>query len=545
MSWHAPSVENTRCAVLWGHNPNMAAPPEMQRIAAARKKGAKLIVIDPRRIAAAKEADIHIQPRPGTDCALALGMLNVIISEGLYDRGFVENWTTGFDQLAEHVKDYTPEKVEKITWVPADSIRETARLYAKTKPACIFYGPTLEQTVSGFEAARAMNTLRAICGNLDVPGGEICISLPLVNLMRLPEKWGDLEKPPRADEFPMYSGAWGLFMGCTGIPTSYVETILSEKPYPIKMMVFSGVNPMVTFPNVTRLKQALEKLDFMVVMDLFMTPTAEMADIVLPACTFLERTDELHNTYMLYENTPYGIFASQAIEPLGESWPDWKFWIELARRMGYGEYFPWKSSEEIIDYYLEPSGLTVKQLKESPSGVPFGTIKGLDYFEQHPEELRFPTPSGKVELYCEALKEMGYDPLPVYREPAESPLSNPELSKQYPLILTTGARLLEYSDSRYRNLPKMRRRKPKPVAEIHPASAEKHGINDGEMITVESIRGVLSIKASVTEDIMPGVVRIAGVWPEGTANILTDDAPACPIMGYPELRSVLCRVKSS
>ena len=543
-SLHCANTEKAKCIVLWGHDPYKSSPPVAQRVTTARRKGAKLIVIDPRRTAPAKEADIHVQPRPGTDGALILGILNTVILEGLFDRDFVEKWTLGFDKLSERVESYPPEKVEGITGVPAERIREIARMYATTRPACILQGfGTLDQVASGFQNSRGMSILQAITGNVDVPGGLRQIALPPINLFRLPEKWGEMMKPPKADEYPLMSGDWGVFAGISVAPTPWVETILSEKPYPIKMMIFDSANPMVTFPNTNKVKKALEKLDFVVVSDIVMTPTAEMADIVLPGTTFLERTDLAHNDYLVLLDTPYMIVGKQAIEELGESRPTWKFWIELARRLGYEEYFPWQSAEELIDYYLEPSGITVKQLKESPSGFPCGTIKYADYFEEHPEELRFPTPSGKVELYCETLEKMGYDPLPSYAEPAESPMSDPELARDYPLILTTGIRLTEYKNSGLRNMPKSRKRMPEALAEIHPESAAKSGISDGEVMIVETKRGATEIKAKVTEDIIPGVVGIPFGWVQGNANVLTDDAPACPGSGYASLKSMLCRVR--
>jgi len=541
---HVANIENAKCIVLWAHNPDISSPPNSQRVAAARRMGARLIVIDPRRTAHAKKADMHVQPRPGTDGALILGILNTIISEGLYDREFVEKWTLGFDKLAEHVQSYPPEEVEELTWVPAQRIKEIARMYATTKPACIVQGLcTLDQVVTGFQNARGICILHAITGNIDVPGGLRQTVLPPMNLLWLPEKWGDMAKPPMADEYPLMSGNWGVFAGIAATPGAWIEAVLREKPYPIKVMIFEGANPMVNFPNTNKVKQALEKLELSVVRDVVMTPTAEMADIVLPGTTFLERTDLAHSNYLVLMDTPYAMLGKQAIKELGESWPTWKFWIELARRFGLGEYFPWRSAEELIDCFFEPSGITVKQLKENPSGITCGTIKYAEYFEEHPEEQRFPTPSGKVELYCETLEKMGFDPLPGYTEPAESPVASPDLAKDYPLILTTGARIMEYKNSRYRNLPKSRKRMPEALAEIHPESAAKSGVSDGDMAIVETSRGAIEIKVRATEDIIPGVVSIPFGWVQGNANVLADDAPACPESGYASLKSILCRVK--
>ena len=538
------SPGESKCIILWGHNRYVSSPAVAQPITVARKKGAKLIVIDPRRTPSAKEADIHIQPRPGTDGALLLGMLHTIITEGLYDKEFVNNWTVGFDKLAERIEQYPPAEAERSTGVPAEKIKEIARMFATIKPACILLGWTpIDQSASGFQASRAICILNTITGNLDIPGGSRQIAMDPINFLGLLDIWGDMPKALGEDEYPLFCRLHGVWVFSISPPSIWADAILKEKPYPVKAMVIAATDPMVTAPNTNKFKQALEKLDFLVVMDIFMTPTAEMADIVLPAVTFLERTDILHGNYQSIYAIPYALLGKKARKEAGESWPDWKFWAELAKRMGYGEYFPWQTAEELIDYYLEPSGVTVRQLKENPSGISFGQIKDEEYFRQHPEQQRFPTPSGKVELYCEALEQMGYDPLPHYTEPPESPVASPDLAREYPLILTTGARLMAYKNTTLRNLPKLHKKTPEAAVEIHPQSAEKYGISDGDMVIVESKRGSIEIRAQVTEDIMPGVINIPYGWAQCNVNILTDDAPACQESGYPSLKSILCRLK--
>ena len=532
-----PDVEEAKCIILWGHNPHASLPPEVRRIENAIKNGAKLIVIDPRRIPFAKGADIHAQPRPGTDAALALAMVNTIIVEGLYDKEFVEKWTIGFDKLAEHVKKYSAEEVERITWVPAGTIKEMARTYAKTKPACIAQGTnSLDQQASGFQNTRVIAALEAITGNIDVRGGSIRVSGKLrLKHVRLSEKVQSL-KLIGAEEYPItYKMGDRIFGGMQCM--EWPDILLTGKPYQITTMIVAGANPAVVWPNSNKVRQALEKLDFLVVMDIFMTATAEMADIVLPATTFFERTDISAMGGEIL-NAPYVILRKPVIEPLWESWPDWKFWFELAKRMGYGQYFPWEDIEEALDYFLEPMGLTIRQLKEeSPSGVTFGALEYGEF-----ERKGFNTPSGKIELYSQALKDLGYDPLPEYLENPESPISTPELAREYPLILTTGARELEYWHSQHRNLPELRRRVPEALGEIHPNTAEKYGIRDGDMMVIETKRGGIEIKAKVTEDILPNVVNVPHGWSQANVNILTDNTPADPISGYPVLKGLLCRV---
>ncbi len=539
-------VENSRCIILWAHNPQKSEPQIVPRIEAARKNGSKLIVIDCRRTQYAKTADIHVMPRPGTDAIIMLAMINTIISEGLYDKDFVEKWTTGFDQLAEHIKQYPPEKAEEVSGVPADKIREIARMFAITKPACIQQGwGCLDQVESGFQNSRANCILHAITGNVDRPGGILHVALPVTNFPRLFDRLGDV-KPPLSDEYPLFGGPLGLSIASATATIVWIDTLFTEKPYPIKAMYVAGSNPMVNYPNTSKVKRALETLDFLLVMDIFMTPTAEMADVVLPAATFLERTDIIHIPYASIAAVPYAMLGEQAVPEMYESWPDWKFVCELGRRMGYGEDFPWQTVEELIEYYLEPSDMSVRQLKEeSPTGVRSGTVEDEEYWRQHPDQPRFPTPSGKVELYCETLKGIGSDPLPIYIEPEESPVSSPDVAKDYPLVLTTGARVNEYWHSCFHRIAKLWQRTPEPVAEINPESAAKYGVADGQMVILETRRGRIELKASVTEDIMPGVVSIPHGWAEANANVLTDDAFHDRQSGYPNLHALLCRVGSA
>ena len=221
-----------------------------------------------------------------------------------------------------------------------------------------------------------------------------------------------------------------------------------------------------------------------------------------------------------------------------ESWSDIRFWLQLAQHMGYGDYFPWKGETELFDYILKPMDLSTKYLiEEKPEGIVFGTYNCKEY-----EEKGFPTRSGKLEIYSEALEEMGYDPLPVFREPIEGP-ANQGLFSEYPLILTTGARLLEFYHSQFRNVQSLSKRRPEATAQINPASAKRYGVEDHDLIMVETQRGRIQIRAEVTEEIIPGVVSISTGWTESNVNMLTDETPYDPVLGYPSLKCQLCRIK--
>ncbi len=528
-SVYEPDVENSNCIIVWADNPQATYPVIHSKILKARKRGAELIVIDPRRISLAKDADVHIRPRLGTDNILLLAMINIIISEELYDRELVESWTTGFDKLADHVKQYTPEEAERVSGVKVGDIKKIARIYATTKPASMQIGFKLAQTQCGFQISRSLAILSAITGNIQVPGGDLHSFYLPKRSPRLPELMGDL-KHPTANEFPIHS-AFPIFL-FEGNMTNWGDLVLND-PQKIRSMIVSGANPAITWPNSKKVRKAVDKPEFLVVMDGLMTATAQMADIVLPACTFLEKMASIQwRGWSL---------RRPVIEPQWESWPDSKFWLELAGRMGYEQYFPWKNDEEIIDYFFEPSGLTVKKILEAYSEgyIHPQTVPG----EQQYKQKGFQTPSGKVELYSGLLEKIGQDPLPTYFEPRESPISTPELFKEFPLALTTGTREVEWYHSEHRHLDKLRRRIPEPMAEIHPDTAVKYGIADGEPMVIETKIGSLQIKAGVTDDIMPGMISVPHGWDEAPENMLTDDRPADPISGFPALTALLCRVR--
>ena len=521
--------ERTKCMLVWGKNPVESFPAQADAMNAELGRGGKLIVVDVRKTPLAKKADIHAQVRPGTDCALALGMLNVIIAEELYDKAFVRDWTVGFDKLAEHVKGYSPERVEETTWVPAETVKKMARIYATNKPAYISLGISMDHCTNGIQTIRAISSLIAITGNLDIPGGNIYVPRLQQANLRVQDKISS-EDTGISAEYPLYT-QYSLEQTATPL----ADKILTEKPYPIKGLLLGGGNPILTWPNANKLVKAFQKLDLLVVVDIFMTDTAKLADIVLPGTTFLERQDI--RTYAPHSADALFVYTNKVIEPVGNSMEEWKIWAELGRRMGYSEYFPWRDTDEIVEYLLKPSNLTLQQLKQNPQGVNYAEQEFQKYLKNG-----FNTPSKKVELYSETLGKHGYDPLPTFHEPAESPFSRPDLAEKYPLSLITGSRIVPYLHSQFRNLPSLRRLAPEPLIEIHAQTAENLDIVDQDLVEVESLRGSIRLRARLTEDIPPGVVSVQHGWSEANANILTDDEARDPISGYPSFRSALVRV---
>ena len=545
-------VENSKCAIVWGGNPSQTYVPWLKRAMKAKAGGAKLIVIDPRFTGAVSKADIWLQVRPGTDGALALGMLNVIINEELYDKEFVEKWCVGFEELKERVQEYPPERVAEITWIPAEDIEKAARTYATTKPATIYAQVANEQSFNSTQTCRAVACLRAITGNLDVKGGNVfnCVGSGFsvfggmwfcAKKWRLPEELE--EKRLGAKEFPLLCGPPSP-IGVIHWPT-LCKAVLTEKPYPIRAM-FVANNLLLAMPNSREVYKALNKLDFLVVEELFMTPTAELADIVLPSATWLEM-DEIVDRSLNTLCT-----RRKAIEPVGECWDELKITYELANRMGL-KFSIWPELnhyEEYEDYRLRGAGITFADLKQK------GYVSTPMEYKKY-ERDGFKTPSGKVELYSSVFKEFGYDPLPTYVEPFESPISTPELVKEYPFILITGGRNIVYRHSMGRNIPWLRELVPDPVMQIHPETAEELGIREGDWVWIETPRGEGRIKqkAKLTQGIHPKVVHYMAHWwyPEKPApdhglwesniNVVTSsDPPYEVICGGCPTRGLLCKI---
>jgi len=535
---------NPACVVIWGCNPIWTNPDEYiaENISRVLAAGAKLIVVDPRLTYLSSRADVWLQLRPGTDTALAFGMLNVIIDEGLYDRDFVTHYCHGWEQFVERVKEFPPDKCAEITWIPAEKIREAARLYAKTKPAAINWGISIEETINCTDNNRILLDMMAVTGNLDVPGGNALYVPPPVNPTSRFGKHRDLtreqqDKQLGGDQFKLAKRVALI------TPKVCWDAIMTGEPYPIRAIQLHGSNPVTTRANAKEVYEALKKLEFMVVADLFMTPTAELADIVLPAASWLE----INYVGDLWKRHGY-VFARQKIIQVGECWSDYKMFNELGKKIGQEEFW-WDEEEDALEYLLEPSGLTWEQFKNK------GWLAGEMEYRKY-KDKGFSTPTRKLELYSTILEEWGFDPLPTYREAPESPISTPELAEKYPYILTTGRRIQSFFHSANRQIPWLRELCPDPIVEIHPDTAAKHGIEDGDWVWIENQRGRIQQKALLTKGIDPRVVAAHHAWwfPEiktpdhgwdiSNINILTDNSleAADPTIGANNLRALLCNI---
>jgi anaerobic selenocysteine-containing dehydrogenase len=566
--------ENTKCILLWGGGgPRYWDVFWKAAVKSRKEKGTKIIVIDPRGIDTVKHADLWLQIRPGTDCALALGMINHIIEKELFDKAFVEKWCSGFKELRERATAFPLDEVSRVTWVPADKIRQAAEWYATLKPAVTNHGMGIEHLGNVIETLHAHFILSALCGNVDEKGGDV-FTTPYPGIIheqaiaaheRLPEK--QINKTLGMERFRLFSRK-GFDFVQTHVrkvygnevfnrtsyevfahgPTIY-RAILTGNPYPVRGMITLSSNPMVTAPNTKLVYQALKSLDLYVVADFFMTPSAQLADYVLPATTYLERP---------WLWTYSGIVGSEralpkSVEGKYDRRDDYDVWRGLGLRLGQGADWPWKTLEDLYDYRLAPIGVTFKQFMEQG-----GFLSSPKEYRRY-EKSGFATPTGKIELYSRTLEALGYDPLPQYAEPAESPYSRPDLAGEYPLILTTGGRHLPFYHSEHRQVPSMRKMHPAPIVQIHPETAEELGIQGGDWIWIESPRGRITQKCELFDGIDRRVVHVQhgwwypeeegadpslhGVW-KSNCNVLTDDDPdVCnPISGGWPLRPLLCKV---
>ncbi|MFH1480300.1 MAG: molybdopterin-dependent oxidoreductase [Pseudomonadota bacterium] len=533
-----------KCIMVWGNNIVISNPDEYKGEPFSRSldRGAKLIVVDPRFTRLAARADIWLPIRPGTDTALALGMLHVIVNEGLYDEEFVENYVHGWKPFVERVNEYPLGKVEEITWVSKEKIREAARLYATTKPAGIQWGVAIEQQVNCADNDRVLMALMGITGNIDVPGGQVLFKPPKI---RNASQFGAHKLLPKGQFEKRLGGHRFRLAGNFAIinPKCVWDAILEEKPYPVKMLFFISSNPLMTRANAREVYRALQKVEFMVVSDFFLTPTAELADIVLPAATWLEM-DYIAD---FWKRHGY-IFPRRKVIQVGECRSDHEMLNDMACRVGQGKHW-WDTFEGALDYILEPMGITWQEFKK------MDFIRGDVAYQKH-KDKGFSTPTRKFEIYSTLLEKWGYDPLPAFREPPESPYSTPELYKDYPYILITGRRLPGFFHSENRQVPWMRELHREPVVEIHPETAKAEGIEEGEWVVIESPRGKVRQRAKLFAGMDPRIVsaehawwfpekKEAGLgWDESNINILIDNAyENCdPAMGATHVRSLLCRI---
>ncbi len=511
---------NTNCIVLMGHNPRRHSwTPLYNYIRQAQARGAKLIVMDPRKSSSAERADIWLPLKVGSDGAMMFGWLKVIFDEGLYDEDFVANWTIGFEDLRKRVDEFPLERVAALTGCDSEMIAKAARTYATQGPSIIPWTPVTDMQRNSTSSIRLQSILRAVCGYVDVPGGETLQGFnPDVvpeSAIEMHEALSEEQKAKQlgADTHPAFTyrgqdalrgpskRVWGqeyanLIMGChMANPSATFRAMAGEGPYPVKAFFFLGNNPMMSYANMPLIIRAMMNQDLIVAHEQFMTPSAQLADYVLPGDSWLERpwlTDSFgwSSTVRVSE---------KSMEPPGEAKSTFEFWKRLADALDRPEIVPWATLEDFYDVRLEATGMTFAKLVET-TDVYFAKPEFRKY-----EKTGFATPSGKVELKSSVLENLGFDPLPYFRE-------DPPRDPAYPLKLFTGVREDGFFQTGHRHIPEMRQRHPEPLLFVSPGTARSYDLEDGEWVEVANEIGKISIKVSIKEAMPDGLVRVPHGW---------------------------------
>ncbi len=540
-------MESAELLLVWGANPATDSPPlDMARLEAAAQRGAEIIVIDPRRTDTVTRTGAEWIPiRPGTDGALALSMLEVMIDEELYDEPFAERWCHGFEELRTYVQHFRPEVAETITGVPAETIRALARRVCSATGACPVMYTGLEYSNSGIQAIRAVLTLFALAGQLDVPGG-IGLAMrdthfPINRSCNQPNP--NLDRAVARDRYPVYSDYRG-----ESHASGLVTAVLEGEPYRIRGLLIHGASLLTSWPQTSLWRETLSKLDFVACIDRQLTADAAYADVVLPATTMFEI-----ESYMVYG--PIFRHRDRVIEPVGEARNDYLIMAELAHRLGYGDLYP-QSEDDLIRFALEGSGYALEDVRAAGGSVKLPTSM-MEYKKWEKGGLRadgepgFETPTGKFEIWSTVLEDYGYEPLPKYTEPVEGPIARPDLADTYPLVFNSGARPHTDFRSQHHGIEGLLKDNPEPTVELNARDAEARGVVTGDLVEVCTPRGAVPFRARVTEDIAAGAIEcnMGGgtpvgprAWREWNANELTDLGNADEISGFPVYKALLCDV---
>jgi anaerobic selenocysteine-containing dehydrogenase len=627
---HMPDIEHAGCVLFWGYNPSLARLSHATATVAALKRGARLIVVDPRRVGLAGKADVWLRVRPGTDGALALGIAAVMIERGWYDRAFVRDWTNGpllvrtdtgrllterdrspdgsaekyvawdaitdravaydparrryegtgvepalfgartiatpagpiacrtaFDLCAEVCRRHSPEQVEATCGVGRDQVEAAARLLWESRPVAYYAWSGVEQQSSATQIARALSLLYTLTGSFDARGGNVLFpAVPAGNvvgeeLLSAAQRGRALGLPER----PLGPARWEW------VTTDEVyRAILDRQPYAVRGLVGFGANLLLAHADVRRGREALAALDFYVHADLFMSPTAELADVVLPVATPFEREGLKIGFEISAAAQSLVQLRRRVVAPRGEARADTDIVFDLARRLGLGGHFWNGDVDAAYRHQLGPSGLSLDTLRERPQGVrvPLETRYHKYAEEKDGVPGGFPTPTRKIELYSETLLRYGYPPVPVYEEPLVGPRTRPDLAERFPLILTC-AKHTQFCESQHRGLPSLRRRAPEPEVELHPEAADARGIRAGDWVSVETPEGRVRARARLNESLEPSVVCGQHGWwqacpeigapgydpfgPEGAnLNLIIGNAAIDPVSGSVPHRAYLCQI---
>ncbi|MCC7568991.1 MAG: formate dehydrogenase subunit alpha [Candidatus Methanofastidiosa archaeon] len=523
-----PEVEDVDCFLITGSNTTEQHPLIGSRIYKAKEKGAKVILVDPRSIQLASIADIHLRQKPGTDVAWLNGLMHVIIKEGIADEEFIEQRTENYGEFKAEVMKYTPERVEEITGIPKADLIAAARMFANAEAASIIYSMGITQHTTGVDNVKSCANLAMLTGNLGKPSTGVN---PLrgqnnvqgaCDLGALPNVFPGYQAVTVPENREKFEKAWNM---AEHIPESIgltvVEMLNAAHDGALKCLYIMGENPMISDPDITHVREALDALEFLVVQDLFITETAEHADVILPGTSFLEKDGTFTGTDRRVQR------IRKAIEPLGNARPDWEILCDVAKHLG-SDQFVYASPKEIQD--------EVASLTPLYGGVTYERLDKEGY-------LQWPCPNaehpGTVFLHNGKFSRGLGHFFPVsYKPPAEEP------DKDYPLILTTGRILFHFhTGTMTRCSPKLNKEVPTGYVEIHPSDAEAMGIADGDLVQVSTRRGTIQIPAYVTRKVPEKTVFIPFHFKECAANMLTNPA-LDPIAKIPEFKVCACKVEA-
>ncbi len=628
---YMPELDKAGCILFWGYNPNLARLAHATATTEALKRGARLIVVDPRRTGIAKKADVWLQVRPGTDAALALGIAHMMIERDWYDREFVRDWTNGpllvradngqmltesdlfkegsptkymawsettsqpilydpakgrydgdmpalfgrftietwhgqidcqpaFQRLADHCRHYPPERVEEITGVSRDQVGRAAQMLWEARPVAYYAWSGVEMQTNSTQIARAIAQVSVLTGSFDAPGGNVLFpAVPTANvtgmeLLPARQRTRALGHAAR----PLGPSRWGFVT-----TDELYRGILDQQPYAVRGLVGFGTNLLLSHADSARGREALSALDFYVHIDLFMNPTAELADIVLPVASAFEREALKIGFETSAEAQSFVQFRRRVVEPRGEARSDTEIVFGLATRLGLGAHFWDGDIEAAYRYQLGPSGISLDKLREQPGGIRVPQPVRYRKFAEVDAERGVPrglnTPTRKIELYSARMLDHGYSPLPEFVEPLVSPLSQPELAARFPLILTSSKNTL-FCESQHRGLPSLRRKSMDPEVELHPSAAAERGIAPGDWVMIETPEGSVRARAQLDDTLQPNVVCGQHGWwqacreigapgydPFSSAganlNLIIGNRAIDPMSGSVPHRAYLCQIR--
>jgi formate dehydrogenase alpha subunit len=517
-------TRDTNCFLIIGSNTSEGHPLIASRIMDAReKRGAKLVVIDPRETQMARMADLYLRFRPGTDVAVLNGLMNVIISEGLADEEYIAARTEGYEEMKALVEEYTPERVQEISSIPADGLREAARIYATNRPSAIIYAMGITQHTTGTDNVKSCANLAMLCGNVGVAGGGVNPLRGQNNVQ------GACDLGALANVYPGYQAvvspevqekfekAWGSTSDLN-VGLTVTEMIDAAGDGRVRALYVMGENPMVADPDVNHARHCLEQLEFLVVQDIFPSETAQLAHVVLPGASFVEKD----GTYTATDRRIQRV--RKAIEPIGDAKADWEIICLLAQHMG-ASGFDFPSPKEVTD--------EIAQLTPIYGGVSYERLEELGFLQWPVPALDHP---GTPYLHkAKFSRGLGHFHALEFKEAAEL------TDEEYPLILTTGRLMFHWhTGTMTRRSEKLHQEVPEAYVEIHPEDATKIGLNGGKRVRVASRRGEIELGVRVTKRIRPGVVFIPFHFAEAAANALTN-AALDPTAKIPEYK--VCAVK--